>query len=256
VKFSANLSMLYPEHGFLDRFGAAAADGFRGVEYISPYEHEPVVISELLARHGLSQALFNMPAGDWAAGERGLACLPGRQDEFAAGIETVIAYARALDCRQVNCLAGIIPAGAERAECEGVLVSNLALAAERLGAVGIRVLLEPINQRDMPGYAVSTTDQAEAVFALVGSDNLWLQYDFYHLQIMQGDLLTTFERLQGRIAHVQVADVPGRHEPGTGEINYIRVFEALERLGYDGWVGAEYRPLAGTSAGLGWMPGW
>ena len=245
--------MLYPEHGFLDRFGAAAADGFRGVEYVSPYEHAPEVIAGLLARHGLEQALFNMPAGDWAAGERGLACLPGREAEFAAGIDTTIAYAQALGCRQVNCLAGIIPARADRAQCEAVLVANLALAAERLGEAGIRVLLEPINQRDMPGYAVSTTAQAEAIMARVGSANLWLQYDLYHLQITQGDLLTHFERLQPRIAHVQVADVPGRHEPGSGEINYPNIFKALDRLGYSGWIGAEYRPANATSAGLGWM---
>lgn len=245
--------MLYPEHGFLDRFGAAAADGFRGVEYVSPYEHAPETIAALLERHGLEQALFNMPAGDWAAGERGLACLPGREAEFAAGIDTAIAYAQALGCTQVNCLAGIIPAGEARDRCESVLVANLALAAELLGEVGIRVLLEPINQHDMPGYAISGTAQAEAIMARVGSDNLWLQYDFYHMQVTQGDLLTNFERLQTRIAHVQVADVPGRHEPGTGEINYPNVFQALDRLGYDGWIGAEYRPLAGTSAGLGWM---
>lgn len=255
MKFSANLSMLYPEHGFLERFGAAAADGFRGVEYVSPYEHPPEVLAALLERHGLTQVLFNMPAGDWAAGERGLACMPGREAEFAAGIDTAIAYAQALDCQQVNCLAGIIPAGQDRARCEAVLVANLALAAERLGEVGIKVLLEPINQRDMPGYAVSGTAQAEAIMARVGSDNLWLQYDFYHMQITQGDLLTNFERLQSRIAHVQIADVPGRHEPGTGEINYPNIFAALERCLYDGWIGAEYRPQAATSAGLGWMRG-
>ncbi|MHA6731739.1 hydroxypyruvate isomerase [Devosia sp. A369] len=253
MKFSANLSMLYPEHGFLERFGAAAADGFRGVEYVSPYEHPPEVLAALLERYGLTQALFNLPAGDWAAGERGLACLPGREAEFAAGIDTAITYAQALDCQQVNCLAGIVPAGQDRARCEAVLVANLALAAERLDEVGVKVLLGPINQRDMPGYAVSGTAQAEAIMARVGSDNLWLQYDFYHMQITQGDLLSNFERLQHRIAHVQVADVPGRHEPGTGEINYPNIFAALERHGYDGWIGAEYRPQAATSAGLGWM---
>ncbi len=253
-KFSANLSMLYTEHAFLDRFAAAAADGFTGVEYLGPYEETPETVAKALSDNGLTQALFNLPSGDWAGGERGIGGLPGREAEFAEGVESAIRYARALGCAQVNCLAGIAPKGQEAAH-EAVLVENLKLAADRLGAEGIRLLLEPINTRDIPGFLVTGTDQFLRIADKVASPNLWLQYDFYHMQIMQGDLLPTFEALQDRIAHVQIADNPGRHEPGTGEINHPYIFESLDRLGYAGWVGAEYKPAAGTSEGLGWMKG-
>lgn len=253
-KFSANLSMLYPEHAFLDRFAAAAADGFTGVEYLGPYEETPDAVARVLSDNGLTQALFNLPSGDWAGGERGIGGVPGREAEFAEGVEMAIRYARALGCGQVNCLAGIAPKGQEAAH-EAVLVENLKMAADRLGAEGIRLLLEPINTRDIPGFLVTGTDQFLTIADKVGSPNLWLQYDFYHMQIMQGDLIPTFEALQDRIAHVQIADNPGRHEPGTGEINHPFIFESLDRLGYAGWVGAEYKPAAGTSEGLGWMKG-
>ena len=210
-RFSANLSMLYAEHSFLDRFAAAAADGFDAVEYLGPYDHEPGEVARALERAGQEQALFNLPSGDWAGGERGLGGLPGREKEFRAGVETAIRYAAALGCGQVNCLAGIAPPGAEAAH-EAVLIENLRFAAERLGEADLRLLLEPINTRDIPGFLVSTTDHALRVMDAVGSENLWLQYDFYHTQVMQGDLWPTFERLQPRIAHVQVADHPGRHE--------------------------------------------
>lgn len=253
-KFSANLSMLYPEHAFLDRFAAAAADGFTGVEYLGPYDETPEDVARALADSGLTQVLFNVPSGDWAAGERGIGGLPGREAEFAQGVDKAILYAEALGCTQVNCLAGIAPEGAEAAH-EAVLAENLKMAADRLGAAGIRLLLEPINTRDIPGFLVTGTHQFLRIADAVGSPNLWLQYDFYHMQIMQGDLVPTFEALRDRIAHVQIADNPGRHEPGTGEINHPYLFESLDRLGYAGWVGAEYKPAAGTSEGLTWMNG-
>ncbi|WP_316356535.1 hydroxypyruvate isomerase family protein [Devosia sp.] len=247
--------MLYPEHGFLERFGAAAADGFRGVEFVSPYEFPPEEVAAAAKAAGVEVVLFNSPAGDWAKGERGIACHPGREDEFADGIETVLRYAPALGCRKVHVMAGIVPSGGDPGDAEWALVGNLRLAAARLGAHGIMALLEPINQVDMPGFAVSTTDHAERVMAKVGHDNLWLQYDFYHIEMTQRRVLQTFERLLPIIGHVQVADVPGRHEPGTGRMDYPGIFAGIEKLGYDGWVGAEYRPVAGTSAGLGWMRG-
>ncbi|ODT66671.1 MAG: hydroxypyruvate isomerase [Pelagibacterium sp. SCN 63-23] len=255
-RFSANLSMLYPDLPFQDRFGAAAADGFRAVEYVGAYDHDPTLLRALLDRHGLVQALFNLPAGDWAAGERGIACLPDRVEEFRDSIGEAITYARATNCGQVNCLAGLAPGNHARLELEQVLVENLRYAAPRLEAAGIKLLLEPINSRDMPGFLINTSDDFERLAISVGHRNLFLQYDFYHMQVMQGDLLRTFERLMPRIAHVQVADNPGRHEPGTGEINYSRIFETLDALGYTGWVGAEYRPLGNTSAGLAWFEPW
>ena len=251
-RFSANLSMLYTEHAFLDRFAAAADDGFRAVEYVGPYDEAPERIARALERNGLEQALFNLPVGDWAAGERGIASLPGREAEFRDGVARAIDYADALGCRQVNCLAGIAPDG-RAAERRAILVENLRHAADALGAAGIRLLIEPINTRDMPGFLVSRSAQAIGIMDAVGSENLWLQYDFYHMQIMQGDLVATFAALQDRIAHVQIADNPGRHEPGTGEIDHAFLLGRLDALGYDGWVGCEYKPLAGTSEGLGWI---
>ena len=250
-KFSANLSMLYTEHDFLDRFAAAAQDGFAAVEYLGPYDHDPETVATALRDAGLTQALFNLPSGDWAAGERGIGGVAGREAEFRDGVATAIRYAQALGCGQVNCLSGLTPGATE-----AVLIENLKFAADALGEHDIRLLLEPINTRDIPGFLVTGTDQFERIHAAVGSDNLFLQYDFYHIQIMQGDLMPTFERLQDRIAHVQVADTPGRHEPGTGEIDHDYIFANLDRLGYAGWVGCEYKPAAGTSAGLGWMTDW
>lgn len=255
-RFSANLSMLYPELPFAERFAAAAADGFAAVEYVGAYDEAPQVLRDRLARHGLQQALFNLPAGDWARGERGIACHPGREDEFRRSVDTAIAYAEATGCRQVNCLAGIAPKEIERARLEAVLVGNLRYAAPHLAQAGVKLLLEPINGRDMPGFLVNSTQDWERIAAAVDHPNLFLQFDFYHMQVVQGDLLPTFARLQPRIAHVQVADTPGRHEPGTGEINYETVFARLDAAGYGGWVGAEYHPQAGTSAGLGWFRRW
>jgi hydroxypyruvate isomerase len=252
-KFSANLSFLYAELPFLDRFAAAAKDGFPAVEYVSPYEHAPEAVAKALADNGLAQALFNLPPGDWAGGERGIGCLPDRVDEFRASVDTAIRYGEALGCPKINCLAGIAPAGVDPVELGATLVANLKYAAPRLADAGIGLLLEPINLRDIPGFFVSTTHHAERILAAVGSDNLFIQYDIYHTQVMQGDLIPTYDRLRERIAHIQIADNPGRGEPGTGEINYAFVLPELDRLGYEGYVGCEYKPRAGTSAGLGWM---
>ncbi len=252
-KFSANLSMLFGEHDFLDRFDVAARAGFQGVEYIGPYDHAPDVVAARLKKNGLSQVLFNLPPGDWAKGERGIAVLPDRVVEFRAGVDKAITYAKALGCPQVNCLAGIAPADVDRATLEDVFVENLKYASARLKEAGTRLLVEPINTRDIPGFFLTNTKQALALIEKVGSDNLYLQYDIYHMQIMEGDLARTIEANLGRIAHVQLADNPGRHEPGTGEINYPFLYAHLDRIGYAGWVGAEYKPRAGTDEGLGWF---
>jgi hydroxypyruvate isomerase len=252
-RFSANLTFLYTELPFLERFAAAAADGFPAVEYVGPYDHPPEMIADLLRRYNLEQALFNLPAGDWAGGERGIGCFPDRVEEFQAGVATAIRYGKALGCTKINCLAGIAATGVDRAVLQSTLVENLKYAAPRLADAGIKLLMEPINQRDMPGFFVSTTDHAEAIMADVNSSNLFLQYHIYHTQVMQGDLLATYERLRERIAHIQIADNPGRNEPGTGEINYANILPALDRLGYDGFVGCEYKPKTTTTAGLGWM---
>ncbi|MDI5892870.1 hydroxypyruvate isomerase [Halomonas rhizosphaerae] len=252
-KFAANLSMLFTEEAFLDRFAAAADAGFRGVEYLFPYEFEAAAIKQRLDDHGLTQVLFNLPAGDWGAGERGISCHPDRVEEFRSGVDQAIEYARVLGNTQVNCLAGIPPQGVSEADAHRTLVDNLRFAAEKLEAAGILLLAEPINTRDIPGFFLNRTEQALALFDEVGSDNLKLQYDIYHMQVMEGDLAPTIEKHLDRIAHVQIADNPGRHEPGTGEIHYPFLFAHLDRLGYQGWVGAEYKPRAGTQEGLGWL---
>lgn len=254
-RFSANLSMLFTEHGFLDRFDAAARAGFEAVEYVSPYDHPPEAVAARLEKNGLTQVLFNLPAGDWGGGERGIAVLPDRVEEFRRGVDTAIGYAKALDCAQLNCLAGIAPPDTDREVLEATLVDNLSYAAARLQEAGIRLLVEPINQRDIPGFFLTTSRQTMAIIDRVGSDNLFLQYDIYHMQVMEGDLARTIEANLARIAHIQIADNPGRHEPGTGEINYPFLFAHLDRIGYGGWVGAEYKPSHGTEAGLRWFGG-
>ena len=252
-KFAANLSMLFTEVDFLDRFAAAARTGFKGVEYLFPYDHPAEEIRRRLEDNGLEQVLFNLPAGDWAAGERGIACHPDRVEEFREGVERAIAYASVLGNTQVNCLAGIQPEGVSDAEARQTLIENLRYAAGKLSAAGILLIAEPINTRDIPGFFLNRTEQALAIFDEVGSDNLKLQYDIYHMQIMEGDLAPTIEKHLDRIAHVQIADNPGRHEPGTGEIHYPFLFAHLDRLGYQGWVGAEYKPAGRTEEGLGWL---
>lgn len=252
-RFSANLSMLFTEHDFLDRFDAAASAGFKGVEYVGPYDHAPEAVAARLKKNGLAQVLFNLPLGDWSKGERGIAVLPDRIDEFKKSIDTAITYAKALNCPQLNCLAGIAPDGIPHADLEDLFVHNLSYAAKRLDEAGIRLLIEAINTRDIPGFFLNTSKQALDIIDRVGSNNLWFQYDIYHMQIMEGDLARTIEQNLDRVAHIQLADNPGRHEPGTGEINYPFLYEHLDRIGYKGWVGAEYKPKAGTEAGLGWF---
>lgn len=252
-RFSANLSMLFNEHEFLDRFDAAARAGFKGVEYIGPYDHAPEEVAARLKKNGLTQVLFNLPVGDWGKGERGIAVLPERIHEFRQGVAKAVTYAHALGCDQVNCLAGITPAGVSPQALENVFVENLGFAAEKLEQAGIKLLIEPINTRDIPGFFLTNTRQALDIIDRVGSKNLYLQYDIYHMQVMEGDLARTIEANLGRIAHIQLADNPGRNEPGTGEINYPFLYEHIDRIGYAGWIGAEYKPKAGTEAGLGWF---
>jgi hydroxypyruvate isomerase len=251
-KFAANLTMLFTEHRFLDRFGAAKAAGFQGIEYMFPYDFDKQELAERLRQYGLTQVLHNLPAGNWSAGERGIACLPDRKKEFQEGVDLAIEYARALRCPQVNCLAGIAPSASPE-RVRSTFVENLHYAAEKLEAAGILLVIEPVNTLDIPGFYLNRTQQALNVIAEVGSSNIKLQYDIYHMQIMEGDLARTIERQLGQIAHVQLADNPGRHEPGTGEINYSFLFEFIDRLGYGGWIGCEYKPQSTTEAGLGWF---
>ena len=251
-KFAANLSFIFQEVGFLERFAAAAACGFQGIEYLSPYEYPPEVIAEQLKRHGLEQALFNMPPGDWAAGERGIAALPGREQEFRDGVETALTYAKATNCRLVHAMAGLVPEGSDRAAAQRAYVANLRHAAERLAPESVTVVIEPINNRDIPGYFLNTTTQAMSVIERVGHPNLKLQLDLYHVQIMEGDLAHRIRTLAGHYPHVQIAGNPGRHEPDVGEINYPFLFDLFDEIGYSGWIGCEYRPKGETRAGLGW----
>ena len=247
-KFAANLSMLFGEVPFPERFGAAASAGFAAVELLFPYEHPAKEIAGWLRRHGLACVLFNLPAGDWACNERGLAALPGREDEFRRSVDIAIGYAEALGTPRLHVMAGLLQAGASRS----TYVRNLALAADLFGAEGIELLIEPINRRDMPGYFLGSYGDARAIVAEVGAANLRLQADLYHLQIITGDLSTILRRDIGRIGHIQIAGVPERHEPDTGELNYAYLLQLIDALGYDGWVGCEYRPLRSTASGLGW----
>ena len=252
-KFAANLTMMFNEVDFLDRFHAAATAGFKGVEYLFPYDYDAADLADKLRRHSLTQVLHNLPAGDWAAGERGIASHPDRVAEFQDGVDKAIEYAKALNCPQVNCLAGIKPQGVSDADIDATLISNLTFAADRLKAAGIRLLIEPINTIDIPDFAINYPSQARFLIEKVGSDNLFLQHDLYHMQIMQGDLARNIERNQDIIRHIQIADNPGRHEPGTGEINYPFLFKTLDDIGYDGWIGCEYIPAADTNEGLNWI---
>jgi hydroxypyruvate isomerase len=252
-RFAANLSMLFCELPLAERFAAAARAGFTAVEVQFPYELPAARIAELLREHKLQLVLHNLPAGDWAAGERGIACHPDRVDEFRAGVAQAIAYAMALGCPQLNCLAGIVPAGVSEAEARATFVANLRHAAPELKRAGLKLLVEPINTFDIPGFFVSRSDAALALLGEVGADNLFLQYDVYHAQRMEGELGGTLARHLPRIAHIQIADNPGRHEPGTGEIHYPWLFRHLDALGYAGWIGCEYKPATTTEAGLGWL---
>ncbi len=252
-KLAANLSMLFTEVDFLDRFDAAAKAGFKGVEYLFPYDFSAEEIKSRLDSNGLTQVLFNLPAGDWNGGERGIACHPDRVEEFKAGVDKAIEYAKALGNTQVNCLAGIQPAGVSDDEAEATFVANLKFAADKLESAGIKLIAEAINTRDIPGFFLNNSRQALDIIEKVGSDNLAFQYDIYHMQIMEGDIIPTIEKNLGIINHIQLADNPGRHEPGTGELNYHNIFAFLDKVGYEGWVGAEYKPATTTEAGLGWL---
>jgi hydroxypyruvate isomerase len=250
-RLAANLSMMFNEVPFLDRFAAAGRAGFQAVEFLFPYEHPADELRRRLADAGLQQALFNAPPGDWAKGERGLACLPGRESEFRDGIKTALDYAVALDCPIVHVMAGI-PAGIAPVTAAALYAANLAWAAEQAIAVGKRLVIEPINRRDMPGYYLNTVEQGAAIVEAIGRDRLGLQFDIYHCQVTQGDLTRRLEALFPVVAHIQIADVPARNEPGTGEIGWDHVFKKIDALGYQGWVGCEYRPAGDTVAGLAW----
>ncbi|MDR6583841.1 hydroxypyruvate isomerase [Herbaspirillum sp. BH-1] len=253
TRLAANLTMLFTEQPFLERFKAAADAGFKGVEFLFPYAFAPQQIADQLRTHRLQLVLHNLPAGNWDAGERGIACHPDRVAEFRAGVDEAIRYAKALEVPQLNCLVGILPPGVAREAAREVLVGNLKYAASKLKEQGIRLLIEPINHFDIPGFFLNTTRQAVELILATGSDNLFVQYDIYHMQRMEGELANTLKANLSLIGHVQLADNPGRGEPGSGEINYRYLFGWLQEIGYRGWIGCEYKPQAGTVAGLGWM---
>ena len=251
-KFAANLTMLFTERPFLERFGAARAAGFDAVEFLFPYAYQPEEIKALLQEYRLQLVLHNLPAGDWEAGDRGIACDPARTAEFRDGVATAIRYAKALGAPQLNCLAGKVPAGADARQVQQTFVENLRFAAGELKAAGLRLVMEPINTFDIPGFYLNRTAQALEVIEQVGSENLFIQYDIYHMQRMEGEIAATLQKQLKHIAHIQLADNPGRNEPGTGELNYRFLFQHLDRIGYDGWIGCEYKPAGKTEDGLGW----
>jgi hydroxypyruvate isomerase len=252
-KFAANLSLLFNEVPFLDRFEAAAKAGFEAVEFMFPYEFDVADIRVRLKANGLRQVLFNLSAGNWAAGERGLAIYPNLVSEFRASVANAAKYANALGCTQLHCLAGVAPVGADIRAMRKTYVENLRYAARALAADGITLLIEAINTRDVPGYFLDTTSKAADIIESVEAENLRLQYDVYHMQIMEGDLTPTIDKYLNLIAHIQIADTPGRNEPGTGEINYPFIFDHLDRIDYRGWVGCEYRPRKSSFESLAWF---
>ncbi|MBI1889071.1 MAG: hydroxypyruvate isomerase family protein [Burkholderiales bacterium] len=255
-KFAANLTLMYNEYAFLDRFEAAAADGFTAVEYLFPYEFDAAQIKSRLEANGLIQVLFNAPPGDWAAGQRGIAALPGYEEQFKLSVEAALRYASVLGNERLHIMAGVIGRPEERTRCREVYLSNLAYAAKQAEAHGIAVMIEPINTRDMPGYFLNRQDEAHAICREIGAANLHVQFDLYHCQVVEGDLATKMRHYVKNIGHMQIAGVPERHEPDLGELNYPYLFSLMDELGYEGWVGCEYRPRAGTSAGLGWLRPW
>jgi len=254
LRFCANLGFLFPEAPFLDRFAAAARAGFTGVEYASPYEYSVAELNTRLADNGLTQVLINTWPGNRAAGERGFACVPGKEGAFRDSIGQALDYATALGCRRVHVIAGVPPEGVAWDTAAALYANNLAWAGERALAAGVKLLIEPLNPRDAPGYFLSTQEQGAAIVEAIGRDRLGLQFDTYHCQIAQGDLATRLAKLMPVIGHIQIGDVPDRHEPGTGEIGWPFLFRRIEELGYAGWIGCEYHPAGDTAAGLGWMP--
>ncbi len=254
-RFAANLSFLFNEVPFLDRFAEAQRAGFRGVEFLSPYDYPAQEVSARAKLHGLEVVLFNAALGDWAAGDRGLASLPGREHEFAAELSNALRYAKALGTLRLHVMAGLLPVGASADERERRLrffVRNLRFACDEARRFGVTCLIEPINPGDMPNYLLTTQAAAHAIREEVGAANLKVQMDFYHCQIVEGDLAEKFRRWQPHIGHVQIAGVPGRCEPDVGEIHYPYLFRLLDELRYPGWVGCEYRPSGNTWEGLGW----
>ena len=263
-RFAANLSMLYPEHDFLDRFEAAARDGFGAVEFLFPYAYEPAELAARLRAHRLKQVLFNAPPGDWEGGERGLACLAGREAEFREGIANALRYAQALACPRVHVMAGLVPQGQERAALQPTYVANLRWAAKEAARAGVNLLVEPINTRDIPRFFLNRQDHAHELLDEIGEPNVQVQMDLYHCQIVEGDVAMKIRRYlpTGRVGHFQIAGVPMRHEPDLGELNYGYLFDVIDEVseacGWKGWVGCEYRPArgtqaGGTTAGLAWL---
>ncbi|YBV94851.1 TIM barrel protein (plasmid) [Phyllobacteriaceae bacterium JZ32] len=252
-RFAANLTMMFSEHAFPDRFGAAAAAGFKAVEYLFPYDFPAELIAEKLSQAGLKQALFNLPPGDWAKGERGLAALPERRQEFRQSVKKALDYGRVIGTPLLHMMAGIASSGDQAART--AYRDAVAFAADAAGTEGIGLVIEPINGRDMPGYFLNDFDQAAEIITDLGHPNLKLQFDIYHRQVMRGDVLTAVQEMMPLIGHVQIASVPKRNEPGTGELDDFRILRELDRLGYQGYVGCEYRPVAETMAGLGWLKG-
>ncbi len=251
-RFAANLTMLFNEVAFLDRFERAAKARFEAVEFLFPYAFDPAEIKQRLESNKLTLVLHNLPAGNWDAGERGIGCHPDRVDEFRDGVAKGIRFATALGAPQLNCLAGKAPAGADPAVRRATFVAHLRYAAAEFKRAGLRLLIEPINTYDIPGFFLNRTDQAVRILDDVGADNAFVQYDIYHAQRMEGELAATAQKYLARIGHMQLADNPGRNEPGTGEINWSFLFAHLDRIGYKGWIGCEYKPATTTEAGLGW----
>ncbi|WP_419896973.1 2-oxo-tetronate isomerase [Roseomonas sp. USHLN139] len=252
-RFAANLSMMFQELPFLERFAAARAAGFEAVEFLFPYDFQPAEVAQRLRDNGLKQVLFNAPPGDWATGERGTACIPGRGQEFRDGILRALEYATALDCPRLHVMAGLAPAGVAHDTLTATYAVNLDWAATECAKAAVKPVIEPINQRDIPGLFLRSMDQGAAIIAAIGPERLGLQFDLYHCQVSEGDIVKRVEKHLPIIAHMQVADVPGRHEPGTGEVNWPYVFQRIDALGFRGWIGCEYRPQGETTAGLGWF---
>jgi 2-dehydrotetronate isomerase len=260
-RFAANLTMMYQEHSFLDRFAAAARDGFSYVEYLFPYEHDTNELAALLKQHGLRQVLFNAPPGDWKAGERGIAALPGREDEFRDGFLRALEYAHALKCPRIHAMAGLAAGGADRAQLHAVYTANLAWAAEKARAAGVDLLIEPIAKRNVPGFFLNRQDEAHDLVTEIGAPNLKVLMDLFHCQVEEGDLAMKIRKYladpkQTRVGHFQVAGVPERHEPDTGEVNFGYLFDLIDELGYEGYIGCEYIPAKTTPEGLGWLEEW
>ena len=245
--------MMYQEHAFLDRFGAAAQDGFAGVEFLFPYAFSATDIKARLAEHNLTQALFNLPPGNWDAGERGLASLPGREDDFKRALDQAVEYARVIGNKTLHVMAGLIKPEQDRGAHRAVYLKNLAYAAAQAAPEGLTLVIEPINTRDIPGFFLNRQDEAHAICKEVGAANLKVQFDLYHCQIVEGDLAMKMKQYIGNIGHMQIAGVPLRHEPDVGEVYFPYLYNLMDELNYTGWVGAEYRPKAATSAGLGWF---